>query len=53
MGQRFESVEEVLAKATKALIEVSKNDFQQYFQKPYERQEMCFTAQGNKSQVNV
>jgi hypothetical protein len=52
-AQRFESVEEVIAKMMKAVTEVSKNCFQQYFQKPYERREMCFTVQRNNSEGNV
>jgi hypothetical protein len=47
-GQRFGSAEEVTGSATRALTEVSKNCFQEYFQKLYERWQQIVTVQWNE-----
>jgi histone-lysine N-methyltransferase SETMAR len=52
-GQRLASAEEVTAKATTALEDVSKNGFQECFQKLYERWQKRITVQGNYFQGNV
>jgi hypothetical protein len=46
-GQQFASAEEVLAKATRALSEVSKNGLQECLQKLYEHWQTFITAKGN------
>jgi hypothetical protein len=52
-GQGFASAEEVTAEATTALRDVSKDGFQERFQKFYERWQKCVTAQGNCFDGNV
>jgi hypothetical protein len=51
--QRFATAEEVTAQATRALTEVSKNGFQECFQKLYERWKKCVTPQGNYTDENI
>jgi hypothetical protein len=52
-GQGFASAEEVVAKATRALTEVSRNGFQECFETLYERGQKCVTAQGNYFEGDV
>jgi hypothetical protein len=46
-GQRFASVEEITATVTRALTEISKNCFQEYFHKLYESWQKFVIAQEN------
>jgi hypothetical protein len=52
-GQRLASTGEVTAKATRALEDVSKNGFQECFQKLYERWQKCITLKENYFEGNA
>jgi hypothetical protein len=52
-GQQFMSTEAVTAKGTRALREVSKNGYQECFQKLYEHWQKCVTGQANCYDVDV
>jgi hypothetical protein len=51
--KQFASAQEVTIKPTRAVIKVSKNGFQERFQKLYERQKKCVTARGKHFQGNL
>jgi hypothetical protein len=52
-SERITGAEQATAKATRALTEESKNGFQEFFQKPYERWHKFVTIHGNCFEGNI
>jgi hypothetical protein len=47
LKERFATAEEVTSKVMRALAEISKNGFQESFQRLYEHWQKCVTGRGN------